>query len=474
MKSNLTGMILCAMALVATPAISQAQESTADSVLNQARTGSRLTLGGYGEVAFSRNFYSDNMYRYRNPAQYKNYAGNGRFDIPHAVIFLGYDFGKGWTLGTEIEFEHTGTGSAKEIEADEGGEYETEVEKGGEVELEQFWINKRFAHWANLKLGHIIVPVGLNNAHHEPLNFFTIYRPEGENTILPSTWHDTGISFWGYYGKFKYEIEFIAGLNALLFSRDGWIHEGAGSAFEFKPANKYGFAARLDYYAMPGLRMAVSGYGGQSMHNQYPNEMEGAGKSYNRCKAYTYIGSLDFTLDKWNWIVRGQADYGYISDTPLLNNAKANMPRTSPYNVTVVGKNALAVGIEAGYNLFSQVEKMRAKNQKLYVFARYDHYNSCIPEATQIYYGYTRRNIWTAGINYFPIPQIAIKADYSRRDLATPYNDEPSINFGIAYEGFFQLATPRKQKCNRSLSDEQLEKLNRLQQEVEELKARLH
>lgn len=37
---------------------------------------------------------------------------------------------------------------------------------------------------------------GLNNAH-EPLNFFTVYRPEGEYTILPSTWHDTGISLWG-------------------------------------------------------------------------------------------------------------------------------------------------------------------------------------------------------------------------------------------------------------------------------------
>lgn len=90
-------------------------------------------------------------------------------------------------MGTEIEFEHTGTGSAVEIETDEGGEYETEIEKGGEVELEQFWIQKSFARWANLKMGHFVVPVGLNNAHHEPLNFFNVYRPEGENTILPST-----------------------------------------------------------------------------------------------------------------------------------------------------------------------------------------------------------------------------------------------------------------------------------------------
>ena len=96
----------------------------------------------------------------------------------------------------EIEFEHTGTGAAVEKEFTEAGEWEAEIEKGGEVELEQFWIQKSFAPQFNVRIGHLVVPVGgLNNAH-EPLNFFTVYRPEGEFTILPSTWHDTGISLW--------------------------------------------------------------------------------------------------------------------------------------------------------------------------------------------------------------------------------------------------------------------------------------
>ena len=99
-----------------------------------------LSVGGYGEVALTRNFYSDNVYRYSHPDNYRNDPGHGRFDIPHAVIYLGYDFGKGWTMQTEIEFEHTGTGSAVEKEYTEAGEWETEIEKGGEVELEQFWI----------------------------------------------------------------------------------------------------------------------------------------------------------------------------------------------------------------------------------------------------------------------------------------------------------------------------------------------
>jgi len=415
-----------------------AQESTADSVMNHANSN-RLSIGGYGEVALSRNFYSDNQYRYRNPSKYKDDPSNGRFDIPHAVIYLGYDFGKGWTLGTEIEFEHTGTGSAIEIETDEGGEYEHEIEKGGEVELEQFWLQKRFSRAANLRFGHIIVPVGLNNAHHEPLNFFTVYRPEGENTILPSTWHDTGVSFWGKYKKFRYELMMVAGLNALQYSRDNWIQGGNKSSYEFKAANKYGFAARLDYYPIPGLRLAASGYYGQGMHNTSPNEMEGSGKTYDNVKANTFVGSFDMTLHRWNWIVRGQVDYGYISDTPLLNQAKINQRGTSPYNKTYVGKNAYAAGIEAGYDIFSQIQCLRKNDQKLYLFGRYEQYDSYIPESTQpkATNDYTKRTNIVFGVNYYPIPEIAIKADYALRRLNAPCNNEPSLNIGIAYEGLF-------------------------------------
>ena len=181
------------MTLLAISTTISAQNVATDSVAQPAKK-SKLTLGGYGEAAFSRHFYSDNQYRYSRKDAYKNAPSNGRFDIPHAVIYLGYDFGKGWSMGTEIEFEHTGTGSAIEIATDEDGEYEHEIEKGGEVELEQFWIQKTFRPWANLRIGHFIVPVGLNNSHDEPLEFFTVCRPEGENTILPNIWHDTGFS----------------------------------------------------------------------------------------------------------------------------------------------------------------------------------------------------------------------------------------------------------------------------------------
>lgn len=156
----------CAAAICA-PLAANAQTATADSVMQHV-SGNRLSIGGYGEVALSRNFYSDSGNRYSSASSRKNDPSHGRFDIPHAVIYLGYDFGKGWTLGTEIEFEHGGTGSAIEYEAEEAIEFEQEQERGGEVELEQFWIQKSFGRFANIRVGHIVVPVGLTNAHHEP------------------------------------------------------------------------------------------------------------------------------------------------------------------------------------------------------------------------------------------------------------------------------------------------------------------
>lgn len=421
-------------ALVAGLATTSAQTVAADSVMQHVN-GKRLSVGGYGEVAMSRNFYSDHVSRYSLADEHKNDPSHGRFDIPHAVIYLGYDFGKGWTMGTEIEFEHGGVGMAYEKEDEEGGEWEQEVEKGGEVELEQFWIQKSFGHWANIKAGHIVVPVGLNNAYHEPLNFFTVYRPEGENTILPSTWHQTGVSFWGRTKGWRYELQFLAGLNSDNFTNTGWIKKGPGTPTEGEIATKYGTALRIDNYCIKGLRIGLSGYYGHAIGNSYPNNKDGAESKY---KGVVAIGAIDFTYNNYNWIVRGQADYGYLSDAKQLKYFTNRLNGLSPFHHSAfVSKNAFAYGIEAGYNIFSQIEKLRQDNQKLYLFGRYEHYNPYASKTKNTSYDYTNVQRMAVGINYYPVKQIVVKAEYSHRLLKSQYNNEPAINIGVAYEGWF-------------------------------------
>lgn len=416
---------------------------------------SRLHIGGYGEAVMTRNFYSQSFNRYKKPELYANDKSHGRFDLPHICLNIGYDFGKGWTMGSEIEYEHGGTGSAVEIEAEEAGEYEAEVEKGGEVIIEQFWINKEFMGGKlNVKAGEIIVPVGYSNAYHEPNQFFTVYRPEGEATIMPNTWHQVGLSVWGRLKDWRYEAQLLSGLNSESFTAENFVHYGATSPYEFKVANNYAGAVRIDNYSIKGLRIGLSGYYGYS----FRNTLRTPGSKYEDVKGALGIIALDFSLNRWNWIVRGNIDYAYFSDADIISAYnQANWTHHkyqdgNPHHYSNIGSNAVAYAIEAGYNIFSQIAKLKEKNEKLCVFGRFEHYNTMASGSYESMYKYTKKYRWALGVNYSPIKQITIKGEYSYRFFEKPdnnglapdsplykqpYNNEPSISLGVTYTGWF-------------------------------------
>lgn len=428
----------CAVNVSAGNAVSADREDNNTEKTEEApKKKPRLTLGGYGEAVMTRNFYSDNWKRYTDATKYKDADSHGRFDLPHVVLSIGYDFGKGWSMGSEIEFEHGGTESAVEIEEEETGEYESEVERGGEVALEQFWIQKSFCPEINLRMGHIIVPVGLTNGHHMPTEFFGVYRPEGENTILPCTWHETGVSLWGRIGDWRYEAMFVAGLDADRFGNQNWIQGGAGSPYEFKIANSYAGAARIDNYSIKGLRIGVSGYIGNSASNSLK------AVNFKDLKGTVTIGSVDFDYNDHNWIARGSLVYGHLTNSGKISEANRSLKGYGISPGTNIGSEAISVGVEAGYDIFSQISKLREKEQKLYLFGRYDYYDPMYKMGTNTKgqqlmdeEQWGRQRI-AFGVNYYPINDIVIKGEYSCRLFKSQYNNEPSISLGIAYSGFF-------------------------------------
>ena len=125
------------------------------------------------------------------------------------------------------------------------------------------------------------------------------------------------------------------------------------------------------------------------------------------------IGAFDFNYNDHNWIVRGNFDYGHLSDADKI------MSNNSPSPQQNVAEAAIATGIEAGYNVFSQINKLNDKGQKLYVFGRYDYYDSMHKTSTPIYKFCGRNRIAAGGL------------------MRTPYNNEPAISIGVAYAGFF-------------------------------------
>lgn len=381
---------------------------------------SRLQFGGYGEATFVHNLYSDDYKRYTDPSGYAR-GSHSRFDLPHVCFWMGYDFGKGWSMGTEVEFEHGGVGASTEIETEEAGEYESEIEQGGEVTLEQCWVQKQWAPWLKMRAGMQVVPVGLTNAQHEPDKMFGVFRPEGENSILPCTWHEVSLMLTGRLSHWEYQAMLLPGLDSDRFSAAGWINPGAGSPYEYKIGNALAGAFRLDYSGVKGLKIGLSGY----MGNSFSNTLYATRSSKTAGITGTVsVLALDFTYKSKRFTARGSVDRGHLSDAAFISSFNKRMPKDSPSSHQTVASDAFCAGVEMGYDVW----------QGLWLFGRYDYYDSMLGMETQTW---THRSKITTGVNYIPVKQVILKAEYSLGLLSRAYTPEPAIAVGVCYSAKF-------------------------------------
>jgi hypothetical protein len=422
---------------VMTAASAFAQERTAASpATTQGETADgfdKFRFGGYGEAVASFLDYGTNRFSGLS-------AGNSRENrktiaIPRAVLALDYKFNPKWILSMEIEFEAGGVGVETELESSENGEYETEMESGGEVALEQFHITRLIHPAFNIRAGHMVLPVGLTNSHHEPIFFFGTKRPEGETTIIPSTWHETGIEFFGSLGKnrakFNYQAMVVTGLNADGFGRDAWVADGKQGLFEEDNFTSPAYVARVDYVGIPNLRIGASGY---DCHDTGSN----ADKTYKYAKVGKVpVGIItgDAQYMSKRWAVRANVIYGYVGNAAGVSSVVlSNKSGYHSSSMRKVAKNSLAYGVEGGYNI-----------KNFWPFVRYEYFNSQERGAAgQTMDPRCQVSKWSGGVNWRVLPTLVIKADYSTRQIGTrkifgtsSYNSENEFSIGLAYIGWF-------------------------------------
>lgn len=401
----------------------------------------KFRFGGYGEAVASFKDYGINRF-------YGGHLGNKKdhrntISIPRFVAAFDYKFNSKWILGAEIEFEAGGVGTAYEIENSENGEYETEVEKGGEVALEQFHITRLIHPAFNIRAGHIIVPVGLTNSHHEPINFFGTYRPEGETTILPSTWHDNGLEIFGTFGRgyttFSYQALVVSGLNANGFDRNTWIAGGKQGIFEEDNFTSPGYAFRLDYKGVPGLRAGASFYYCANTGANSDKLTE-----YPLHKIPVRIYTADAQYKNKYVTARTNFVWGNLSNAEYVSSVNTKLSNKSPYTrVVPVAKRAVSYAGEIGVNVSAFFNN--PKVPVIYPFARYEYYNPQEEgEGMQVMELRNKVSMWTVGVNWFALPNLVVKADYMTRQIGTgkmfgtgPYNSENEFSIGIAYVGWF-------------------------------------
>lgn len=421
----------------------QETQEKSKSDKSSAEEYTKFRFGGYGEMVANFKDYGTNRFTGIDNGNTKEHRNT--VAIPRFVLALDYKFNSKWILGAEIEFEAGGVGIETELENSENGEYETEMEKGGEVALEQFHITRLILPAFNVRAGHLIVPMGLTNAHHEPINFFGTSRPEGETTLIPSTWHETGIEFFGSfgkkYGRFDYQALIVAGLNADGFGRDYWVAGGKQGLFETDNFTSPAYVARLDYKGVPGLRIGGSFYYCADVTANADKDYK-----YSRVdKAPVTIYSADAQYKNKYITARGNILFGTVKNAAGIS--AATLSNNSNYYhgaMRNTAKEALCYGVEAGVNI-SAFFREKSKCPVIYPYARYEYYN---PQETAdgSLSADARCQVskWSAGLNWFPLPNLVVKADYTTRQIGTnkifgtsKYNSENEFAIGIAYVGWF-------------------------------------
>lgn len=114
------------------------------------------------------------------------------------------------------------------------------------------------------------------------------------------------------------------------------------------------------------------------------------------------------------------------------------MRKDSPSPKQHIGSDAIVGGLEVGYDLFGLNERLRSPGQSFHLFTRYEYYDSMFrTQGSVIENEWCARQNWVVGLNYRPMHDIVIKAEYGKGILATQYNNEPYVSLGIAFAGLF-------------------------------------
>lgn len=352
----------------------QNQQNAAQRILS-GNVSSGVTVGGYGEIT------------YNQPE-----GDNGELDVQRLVLLFGYKFNDKVQFVTEVELEH--------------------VE---EVFVEQAFLQYTLSDNVNLRAGLMLVPMGIVNEYHEPTTFNGVERPSSDGSIVPSTWREIG---FGIAGKFDnaslryqaYVFNGFASVNGTkVLGGSNGLRNGRQKGIQ-STINSPNFAAKLDYYGLPGLRLGLSGYFGRTQAEDDVDDIDGSDVGIS-------MVGLDARYAYQRFTARGQFIHANLTDTEAYNALYSSN----------LGSALQGWYLEAAYNLLPMT-----KEQQLFAFARYEDYDThASVDGSLIKNASYDRNEWTMGLSYKVAPGAVIKADYQIKDNATSTERPNQLNFGI-------------------------------------------
>jgi hypothetical protein len=375
--------------------------------LSQGIAKNKTILSGYGSAYY----------------QHDQNAQKAFITLERFVFFIGHQFNNKIAFFSETEIENAKI---------EGGE------PSGEIALEQAYLQFKFNSKQYLVAGLFTPRIGLLNENHLPVNFNGVERPLVEQLVIPATWRELGVGFYGELRRLpvNYSIAVINGLNSEGFVHGSGIREGRAEG-NMAPANNLAITASLQYF-LKEFKFQISGYvGGTTPFGKRAADSLQLQSSFFGSPLYLTEG--DFQYSKNGFTSKAIISYISYRQASVTNKVFASNVPASMY-----GGYA-----EVGYNLLENSMNEKVKSQKLNAFVRYEmlDLNSSIPD-NGVYDGTEKQTHIIVGFGYLPIPNVVIKADVrllhtgpSNPDLvvnpnpvALPYRQNNTfINLGIGW-----------------------------------------
>lgn len=362
-----------------------------------------ISIGGYAE-----GFYSN---IYNNPNGMRDNT-----DMLRAVLYTGYKFNEQLVFNMEIEFEH-GTTSA------------TKTSGGGSVSVEFATLDYFWREWANARAGLLLIPMGFLNQIHEPPSYFGVFRPEVERRLIPTTWRENGMGVFGGFGELvSYELYVTNGLNA-----EGYDAMGIRDARQLGNralAQDVAFTGRVDLTPLPGLLVGTSTFLGNAGQDQ-SIPVTGS-PNVNMPSAFTAVWDVHAQYEWEGLHLRGLFSMVHIDDAGALTLALRPTAQggINEIGATEVIANAMLGGyVEIAYDVLRWF--LPDSERALEPFFRFEYLNTQFDVPS----GFTANQaqelqIYTAGIQFWPIPNVVFKADV-RNKVADAGSSPDEINLGI-------------------------------------------
>lgn len=353
-----------------------------------------LSLGGYGHTWLQSNLDSEEK---------------SQWDYKRFILYVGFKFSDKLLLNSELEWEHAST-------SDTGG-------GAGSVSVEFATIDYLHAPEFNFRFGMVLVPFGFVNEIHEPPFYYGNQRPMVASQIIPTTWRENGLGFFGELagGAVQYRLYAITSPDGsgdpdkgkIGFSKNNL--RGSRQKGNRAKAEDMSVVLRLDATPRDGWLIGGSVLAGDTGH----------GEELTDQKIKAGIALLI-------WEVHAQYQYRSLHLRALYT--EANIDDTdilSAHWGQGISDRLWGYYGEVAYDILPMMSP--TTRMALEPFLRYERFNT----QENVPAGFTpdeKRNqtVYTVGVNFYPHPNVVFKVDYRNFDSEGGDLDD-DVNIGVGF-----------------------------------------